>query len=164
MNFKLLDRPIAFQRAFVEVCGSVTGALFLSQAVYWQNRCTSEDGWWWKTIEQWQEETGLSRKEQETARKYCDKFLRCELRGVPARNHFHLDFTELQTSLSETGKLVRPKRANKLVRNGQTGTPEMDKLLSTESTSESTTENTSDISESIVDLELEPDPDPKYQS
>ncbi len=34
----LLDRPIAFYRVFVMITGSVTGALMLSQAVYWSKR------------------------------------------------------------------------------------------------------------------------------
>ena len=31
---ELLDRPIAFQRIFVNLTGSINAALFLSQAVY----------------------------------------------------------------------------------------------------------------------------------
>lgn len=62
----LLDRPIAFQRIFVTIAGSVTAALFLSQAVYWHNRST---GGFHKSRQEWEEETGLTRREQETARK-----------------------------------------------------------------------------------------------
>ncbi|MCI0653669.1 MAG: hypothetical protein L0Y39_04225, partial [Methylococcaceae bacterium] len=58
----LLDRPIAFHRSFVQLTGSVTAALVLSQAVYWQRRVSEDhDGWWYKTRSQWIEETGLSR-------------------------------------------------------------------------------------------------------
>lgn len=67
---KLLDRPIAFHRCFVDLAGSVTAALVLSQAIYWQKRILEDrDGWWYKTRSEWMEETGLSRRQQETARK-----------------------------------------------------------------------------------------------
>ena len=39
----LLDRPIAYHRIFARLTGSVHAALMLSQAVYWQNRATSEN-------------------------------------------------------------------------------------------------------------------------
>lgn len=64
----LLDRPIAYQRAFVDLGAGITGAVFLSQAVYWSKRTDDDDGWFWKTQEEWAEETGLSRAEQEGAR------------------------------------------------------------------------------------------------
>ena len=78
----LLDRPIAFQRVFVTLTGSVTAALMLSQAVFWNKRVSVEkDGWFYKTIDEWQDETGLTRYEQETARKKLKKYLQVERRG-----------------------------------------------------------------------------------
>jgi hypothetical protein len=65
----LLDRPIAFHRCFVTVIGSITAALMLSQALYWQRRCKDPEGWWWKTLEEWTEETGLNRRELGLARR-----------------------------------------------------------------------------------------------
>ena len=99
-NYELLDRPIAFQRAFVTLTGSVHAALMLSQAVYWQKRCTSDDGWWWKTQEEWQEETGMTRREQETARKKCAKYLEYERRGVPAKLYWHIKRVWLDADLT----------------------------------------------------------------
>ena len=64
-----LDRPIAFQRAFVALGAGITGALLLSQAVYWSRRSGDDTGWFFKTQVDWEEETGLRRAEQETARK-----------------------------------------------------------------------------------------------
>ncbi|MBX6334710.1 hypothetical protein IRY61_05230 [Candidatus Saccharibacteria bacterium] len=61
----LFDRPVAFHRCFVRF-GGVNAALFLSQAVYWSLR--SPGGWFWKTAQEWEEETGLSWREQKTAR------------------------------------------------------------------------------------------------
>ena len=100
----LLDRPIAFHRCFAELGGSVNAGLMLSQAVYWSKRSTTKDGWFWKTAEEWTEETYLSRTEQATARKQL-KRLACwqeELRGVPAKLFYRIDFDALDDLLSES--------------------------------------------------------------
>jgi len=65
----LLRRPIAFHRPLVDVTKSITAALMLSQALYWNPRTGKNDGWFFKTQEEWTKETGMSRAEQETARK-----------------------------------------------------------------------------------------------
>lgn len=81
-------------------CLSVTAALFLSQAVYWQRRCP---GWFYKTQEQWEAETGLSRSEQEHARMLLrsSKVLREERRGIPAKLWYRVDEEILANRLSE---------------------------------------------------------------
>lgn len=116
---KLLDGPIAFQRCFVELTGSITGALLLSQAVYWQNRCKTDDGFWWKTQEQWTAETGMSRHELDSARKACKAFLISDRRGAPAKTWYKVDADQLeaavelqQSSLPDSGNLKRRKVAN----------------------------------------------------
>lgn len=103
----LLDRPIAFQRPFVALTGSITAALMLSQAVYWQRRCKADGGWWWKTREEWTEETGMTREEQEGARKKlaASGFWKEERRGMPAKLFFSLDMQAIKVALQ---KLVLP--------------------------------------------------------
>jgi len=100
----LLDRPIAFHRAFVEPAGSVAAALMLSQAVYWSKRTTDKTGWFYKTQEEWQEETGLSRSEQEIARKHlrASGFWNEQRRSVPAKLFYRIDFRGLQSSLQKS--------------------------------------------------------------
>ncbi|MGH8711912.1 MAG: hypothetical protein ACREVA_11485 [Burkholderiales bacterium] len=100
---RLLDRPIAFHRCFIDLTGSVTAALFLSQAVYWQKRIPDKpDGWWYKTRTQWSEETGLSRYEQETARQRLRDagILLEERRGMPAKIWYRIDQPALRNLLS----------------------------------------------------------------
>ncbi len=65
----LLDSPIAYHRVFAKVANSVTAGVFLSQAVYWSRRATLEGGWFYKSSPEWEEETVLSKREQETARR-----------------------------------------------------------------------------------------------
>ena len=96
MNTDILDRPIAFHRRFVSLTGSVNAALMLSQAVYWQKK--NKDGdWWFQTREKWTDETGMTRDEQETARKKLREcsFWKEELRGVPAKMYYMVDIEEL---------------------------------------------------------------------
>lgn len=135
----LLDRPIAFHRPFVVITGSVTAALFLSQAWYWSKRTKDSEGWFYKTQAEWQEETGLSRREQETARKSLISlgFLTEKLSGVPATLHFKVN---LETILD---KLVCTKAPNQYGGNRQTRMAESAKLSLKEQ--ETTTETTPKI-------------------
>lgn len=99
--FALLDRPIAFHRCFVDLTGSVNAALMLSQAVYWQ-RCNKDGVWWFQTQEKWQREIGLTRREQETARKALRAlpFWREKLLGLPGKLHFFVDLECLLEKIS----------------------------------------------------------------
>lgn len=104
----LLDRPIAFHRAFARLAGSVHAGLLLSQAVYWSRRTSDQAGWFYKTQVEWEEETCLSRREQESARAALRRLLVAdqplwyeERRGVPARIFYRIDFTVLQDLLSD---------------------------------------------------------------
>ncbi|HDS7945573.1 TPA: replication protein RepO [Klebsiella pneumoniae subsp. pneumoniae] len=128
----LLDRPIAFQRSFIRLDIGVTAALFLSQMTYWTNR-SDDDGWVYKTQEEWEEETGLSRYEQEGARKKLRSIgvLLERRKGVPARLFYKVDNNVLyqvlvdanknaekpHTGMRKTTKQVRGKPANFLTEN-----------------------------------------------
>lgn len=128
----LLDRPIAFQRSFIRLDIGVTAALFLSQMTYWTNR-SDDDGWVYKTQEEWEEETGLSRYEQEGARKKLRSIgvLLEKKKGVPARLFYKIDndvlFQSLvaanknaekpHTGMRKTSKQVSGKPANFLTEN-----------------------------------------------
>ena len=69
MNLLKQLQTVTFHRAFVDLGGSINAALMLSNAIYWTNRLPPErDGWFFKTKEEWEKETGLSRKEQDRAR------------------------------------------------------------------------------------------------
>lgn len=123
---KLLDRPIAFHRAFARLAGSVHAGILLSQAVYWSGRTSDPAGWFYKTQAEWEEETCLSRREQETARGLLRRLMhqnaplwREERRGVPARMFYQVNFEVLggllaglqsggnrQASMAESAKLA----------------------------------------------------------
>ncbi|MFJ3409457.1 phage replication protein [Pseudomonas protegens] len=147
MTFQeLLDRPIAFQRAFVTLGVGITGALMLSQAIYWSNRTDDQDGWFYKTMEEWEAETGMTRSEQESARKKLVKVgaLQEMKKGVPCRLFYRVNIEAIranlsaenpQSSLQESCKQGCSKPASKLARKPQ---------AITETTTEITPEITAD--------------------
>jgi len=101
MSIELFDRPIAFQRPFVDLGIGITGALMLSQCVYWHSRTSDKHGWFYKSQADWEEETGMTRREQETARKRLQKagFLEEARKGVPARLFYRVNVEKLEAAL-----------------------------------------------------------------
>jgi hypothetical protein len=130
---QLLDRPIAYHRVFVTLTGSTKAAIMLSQAVYWQPRAKQKDGWWYKTAEEWEEETGLTYNEQRTARKECEKYLLSDLRGIPATLHWKVDEDALQADLLDGNQQSSMLESKELV---------SDKVENINMYSETTTETT----------------------
>src|SRR5262245_57918553 len=102
----LLGRHIAFHRRLVDFTESVKAALFLSQTIYWTRHgrdIAATDGWFLKTARQWEMETGLSAKEQGSAREcLCDLAILQERRvGIPAKLHFRLQVDQLCELISD---------------------------------------------------------------
>jgi hypothetical protein len=105
----LFGRPIAFHRCFVKVTGSVHAALMLSQAIYWLNperqgqSRGKDNGWFWNSRDEWEAELGLSRWEQETARKQLrhTKFWLERDKRLEHKIFFSIDFVELEKALEQ---------------------------------------------------------------
>ena len=90
---EVFDVPVTFHRCLVPVAGGVTSALMLSQAIWiTQTLEASAGGWFIRSQEQWTEETGLSRWEQETARRALRRAGLLEERrvGMPAKLWFRV--------------------------------------------------------------------------
>ena len=147
-------RTIAYKTDLAHAAGSVTAGLLLSQFWYWANSrdVTDRDGWFWKTMPEITDETGLTRTEQENARKKLVHLgiLHEQRRGTPAKLWFRLDKDALydllacyladknggnpQSSLRETCKQECGKPATKSADNPQSSGKEI--------TAETTTQNT----------------------
>ena len=95
------DQPIAFNKHYVFIGCGINGALMLSQLVYWTSRTRNKDGWIYKTHEEWTRETGLTRREQDTARKTLKSlgFLIEKKVGVPCKLHFRVERENLYEAL-----------------------------------------------------------------
>lgn len=87
-----IGRPVAYYPSLVKVAGSVGAAILLCQLIYWRGREADPDGWIYKTQAEISEETGLTRFEQEGARKLLREkgILREKFSGVPRKLYFSI--------------------------------------------------------------------------
>ncbi|MBN8411445.1 hypothetical protein [Halomonas litopenaei] len=101
---KVLGRVIAYNTSYAFLPGvSVPGAVFLSQAFYWGNNPKSEsrEGWFYKKqrgYDSWEAETGLSLKQQVSARKALVGLgvLEEKRRDLPAKVWYRVNCERLQ--------------------------------------------------------------------
>ncbi len=103
MLLHLFEPPITLHRCLVPLTGSVTAALMLSQAIRATEDLDSEArGWFTRSQEQWSEETGLTRWEQETARRILRSagLMEEQRSGMPARLWFRVCEARLWDALS----------------------------------------------------------------
>jgi hypothetical protein len=86
--------PIAFHRTFVDITHSALAALLLSAYLEQQENALSADGWFEVNAAELEYRTGLSRREQITARKtLLDKQMIQERKcAFPARLEMRIDF------------------------------------------------------------------------
>ncbi|TCJ15191.1 hypothetical protein EZJ19_07735 [Parasulfuritortus cantonensis] len=102
------QRCVAYHPRLVQLTGRVTAGLMLSQAIYWTKRLAMTEparlGWFWKTREDWRNECGLSRREQDRSRVILKELgLWQEKRvGMPAKVWYRVDLDTL-------GRLLEPK-------------------------------------------------------
>ncbi len=90
---EVFDLPVSFHRCLVPITGGVTAALMLSHAIWTSQTIEpSASGWFSRSQEQWTDETGLSRWEQETARRALRGagFLEERRVGMPAKLWFRV--------------------------------------------------------------------------
>jgi len=90
---EVFDLPVSFHRCLVPITGGVTAALMLSQAIWTtQTIERAANGWFSRSQEQWTDETGLTRWEQETARRALRRagLVEEKLVGMPAKLWFRV--------------------------------------------------------------------------
>lgn len=109
---ELLRRPIAYHPIVAKAFGSVKLAVLWSQLYYWSDKTKDADGWIYKTREEIYSETGLVRKEQETARKIAQELgvIDEKLAGMPPKMHFRVNMDASIKIISKfVGKEDRPE-------------------------------------------------------
>lgn len=110
-------------REFLGICGDLHAAILLSAAFFWDGWKRShgdEDGWFYKTCEQWEDEIGLGKHAQIRARKELrDKnFLFEERRGNnPPLTYFRVNREGIEAALSKVPK--RNIRKSESAENGK---------------------------------------------
>ena len=106
---------ITYYPSLTPICGGHKAAAMLSVALAWTrnwlNKHPERDGWFWKTRSEWQREAGLSRCEQENARKALTALglLQEARRSMPARMHYRVNLDRLGTLLAQ---LVQASRTD----------------------------------------------------
>ena len=145
------DKPVAFNRDFVALGVGITGALFLSQCVYWAKRLDFErDGWFYKTQQDWEKETGMTRREQESARTKLVSlgFLEEKKQGIPCKIWYRINSNNLLSALNSVANKSALMRQTSMAESAKldcTKAPYCDggmRQTNTENTTENTAENT----------------------
>ncbi|RLG35981.1 MAG: hypothetical protein DRN91_08895 [Candidatus Alkanophagales archaeon] len=95
--FTQIGRPIGYYPRMAIFLGSVKAAIFLCQLGYWQGKQNDPEGWIYKTQEEIMIETGLSRREQESARRLLKKrgYLSEKFAGLPRKLYFLVDWNKV---------------------------------------------------------------------
>ncbi len=102
------EKTIAYNAGLAKALGSVKAAVLMSQLLFWEGKGRDKE-WFYKTIEEIYNETGLSRSEQDTAIKLCKQMgvLKIILKGIPPKRHFKINADQLVkiiSKLQETDK------------------------------------------------------------
>ena len=106
-DLQMNNRPITIYKGLVDRLGCVKSALLLSQLIYWTRKGVNverDEGWFFKTVEEMMFETGLSRKEQLTAKRKLKSLdlLEFKMAGVPALPFYRLNLRGLTQFVIQT--------------------------------------------------------------
>jgi hypothetical protein len=94
---KLLSaKPVCFNPVLARLVGSANAGLLLSQFLYWQEKAGVE-GWFYRTTQEIEDDTCLSRRESDTVRTKLRSMgiLEEEKRGLPCRIYYRINFDVL---------------------------------------------------------------------
>lgn len=142
-----LGRPIVFYPSIANVLG-IKETLFVCQLVYWMPRATNDrgEGWVFKSAEEWEEETGLTYKEQIRVREVLREqgILEEESKRSEHRIYFRVNFEALNLVLEpdkkSDGHMTKSQMAPDERSDGTL--PKVSSYKETEITTESTAEIT----------------------
>lgn len=107
-------QPVVVQRAFIRVTKDLKAAAMLSQAMYWTDTLPPDrEGWFYKTQIEWEEETSLTRPEQERARRILTDlgFWEEDHRGMPRKVWFKVDEEKLDEAIKEAERARHMSRS-----------------------------------------------------
>jgi len=100
---ELLKRTIAVHPTIIRAVGSVKLGVLWSQFLYWHGKGEDPDGWIYKTRNDIEEETALTRREQETARRKGRDLglIEEKLAGNPAKVHYRININRMAELLQK---------------------------------------------------------------
>lgn len=157
---KWLGRPIAYYSALARLVGGVKPAVFLCQLLYWRERSGHPDQEIYKSVAEIQEETGLTKEEQRTARRelVARKLLYERHARLEHRLYFRVDLDALDSlavGVADLPKSGNPTSGSGGAQLGDVGdpvfaTPAKPSSYMTETTTETTTEITTTTTPVVV--------------
>lgn len=159
-----LQRPIAFHKIFAQISGGITSGLFLSQLFYWHDKGSDPDGWIYKNYREWEEETTMTRRELDTARKRLKAIAVIEEKkaGAPAKLFYRIDFDKLIALINEFEPMEATNKDGDTAQTSLAHSAKLEctnppnSLLYTENTSETTTPRAAEKKAVVVGAESDP--------
>ncbi|MCT8705093.1 DNA replication protein [Glaesserella parasuis] len=148
-KLRQLGQPIAYYPQLAKPLGGVTAAILFGQLFFWLDKTSNPLGVY-KTQAELEQETGLSRREQETARKKLVELgiLVETHKRLEHRIYFKLDLVKFDALMDDIREEAKPPLPN--VTNEHSPMAESDireeakpPFVNTENTSENTNNNTS---------------------
>lgn len=143
------SHPLAYYPELVQITGSINATILLCQLIYWMGKEKDPNGWIYKTSKELQEETGLTKDQQETARKYLKKrgVLEEKRKGIPPIIHYRICREQLLQKWEEyrinRGDSPQLKKRKSLVKKGEVCTEQFEAI--TARIPENTSQNTKEI-------------------
>ncbi len=98
-----LGRAVAYFPGLNEITGGITASLFLQQLMYWTEHTSDPDGWIYKTRADLTAELGMTRREQETARRNLKArgLIEEVKRGMPQRLNYRICLEAIDAAWAE---------------------------------------------------------------
>jgi len=100
----LLSSPVAYHASIARMMKSLPCAAMLSQGMYWQQIAEKKgEEWFWVTTEQWFFQVGVTKDQQDLARKKMIEagFWKEKKMGIPCRLFYKIDCSILISMLSQ---------------------------------------------------------------
>ncbi len=115
----LKDRPVACRPCLARIAVGehrlgATAALLLSQLLYWDGK--GREDFIYKTADDFEKETGLTRQEQRTAREKLKqaRIIHEKLQGTPPKLHFKVDMETLMALLRDQVAVASDRESKQL--------------------------------------------------
>ncbi len=106
-----LERPIAFHPPLSRALGSIEAAIYLQQLYYWRDKGSREDEFIYKTKDEIEEETTLTRRQQDPIRKKLERLGVLETKLLKANGtptlHYRLNIGRLNELLGVATTKIR---------------------------------------------------------
>jgi len=89
---------LTIPRIYIDILGNIKSALFLSRCIYWTGVLGEP---FHKTYKEWEDDTGLSRVEIDTARRECEGLIITSLKKVDGTPilHYSIEWENLQEAI-----------------------------------------------------------------